>query len=267
SGSAFALGTSDVICTATDAVSRTASCVFHVDVKLDVMLKGTRFLAFGDSLTAGEVAPAPGLLEYRPDLSYPTVLQQLLAQRYTSQTISMTNCGVYGNLATDDEDRLRSVLANGGPCNDHNAPGSVSRLAAAHFDALLLLEGTNDINALSPKLTIDDIVEALRTDLRHARSAGVLQVFLATLPPEFALGGDNVPVLNDRIRALAASEGAVLVDIYAALGGQSSTLIGVGGVHPTAQGYQVMAQTFFDAIRANFEQPPTTPANVQRIRR
>ncbi|MFI5177893.1 MAG: SGNH/GDSL hydrolase family protein [Vicinamibacterales bacterium] len=267
SGAAFPLGTSDVICTATDAVARAASCVFHVDVQLDVQLKGTRFLAFGDSITAGEVVAPSSLLEYRPDLSYPTVLQQLLMQRYTSQALTMTNCGVYGNLATQDVDRLRGVLANGGPCNDHNVPMRLSPLAAAKFDALLLLEGTNDVNALGQNLTLDDIANALRSDIQNARSAGVQQVFLATLPPEFGLGGGNVPAMNDKIRNLAASEGAVLVDIYTALGGQTSTLIGVGGIHPTAMGYQVMAQTFFDAIRANFELPPTSALAVRRGRR
>ena len=107
---------------------------------------------------------------------------------------------------------------------------------------------------------------ALQSDIRNAKSAGVQQVFLSTLTPAFAFGGNMVPDMNDQIRALAASEGVVLVDAYAAFGGQSTTLIGVDGLHPTTQGYQVLAQTFFAQIQANFETPPTS-ANVRRVRR
>jgi lysophospholipase L1-like esterase len=264
SGAAFPLGTSDVICTATDAASRQGSCVFHVQVDLNVKLKGTRFLAFGDSITAGEVVAPNFLLEYRPDLSYPTVLQQLMAQRYTSQTVSMTNCGQYGEEATAGVDRLRSVLA-GSPCGPA-IPMSFGRLATGSFDVLLLLEGTNQLNEnVGSSTVIRDIREALRTDIRNAKNAGVQQVFLSTLPPEFILGGSMVPAMNDEIRSLAASEGVVLVDSYTALGGQSSGLIGVGGIHPTAEGYQVIAQTFFEAIQANFELPPNF--NVVRIKK
>ncbi len=266
SGSAFPIGTSDVICTATDAISRQSSCVFHVTVTFSAQLEGTRFLAFGDSITGGEVAPPTSLFEYRPDQSYPTVLAQLLGARYTAHTISMTNCGQYGEEATKDTNRLKSVLA-GGPCGP-TIDASARLQAAGSFDALLLLEGTNDLNghAEDPAI-VSKVREALRADIRYAKSAGVQQIFLSTLPPEFALGGDLVPDMNDAIRSLAASENVVLVDSYTALGGARSTLIGVGGIHPTAQGGQVMAQAFLTAIVANFEVPPGTTTTARRTGR
>ena len=113
---------------------------------------------------------------------------------------------------------------------------------------------------------ISHVIDDLRSDIHNAKSAGVQQVFLSTLTPAFAFGGSMVPALNDQIRALAASEGVVLVDAYAAFGGQSTTLIGVDGLHPTTEGYQVLAQTFFAQIQANFE-APATATSVRRVRR
>lgn len=264
SGSPFPIGSTDVICTGTDSASRQASCAFQVQVTFTPKLKGTRFLAFGDSITGGEIG-APSLFFTNQLLVYPAVLMQLMPPRYTSQTLTMTNCGQYGEHAKGDGvSRLKSVL-NGGDCGPL-MPTGVRKLATGGFDVLLLLEGTNDMN--DDKTSISDVREALRTDIRNAKNAGVLQVFLSTLPPEFVQGGDRVPAMNDAIRSLAMSEGVVLVDSYAALGGQSSTLIGIDGIHPTAAGQQLMAQAFFAAIQANFEVPPgTTAPAMTRVRR
>jgi hypothetical protein len=82
-----------VTCTVTDKVQRTASCRFAVTVLPPApRLTVSRILAFGDSITAGEV-PAPGeFLQLQrfvmPDLSYPANLTTLLAQRYTAQGAS-----------------------------------------------------------------------------------------------------------------------------------------------------------------------------------
>jgi lysophospholipase L1-like esterase len=261
SGSPFPVGSTDVICTGTDSASRQASCVFQVQVTFTPKLKGTRFLAFGDSITGGEVG-TPGLFATHPDQVYPALLMRLMTPRYATQMLTMTNCGQYGEKAINGVDRLRSVL-NGGSCGAL-IPAGARLLATGNFDALLLLEGTNDLN--DGTISLSKIREALRTDIRHAKDAGVQQVFLSTLPPEFGLGGDMVPAMNDQIRSLAASEGVVLIDSYAVLGGQSSTLIGIDGIHPTAAGQQLMADAFFAAVKANFEVAPPTGA-LARIRR
>jgi lysophospholipase L1-like esterase len=193
---------------------------------------------------------------------YPALLMRLMTPRYTTQMLTMTNCGQYGEKAIDGVDRLRSVL-NGGSCGALIQAGA-RLLATGNFDALLLLEGTNDLN--DGTISLSKIREALKADIRNAKSAGVLQVFLSTLPPEFGLCGDMVPALNNDIRNLAASEGVVLIDSYAVLGGQSSTLIGLDGIHPTAAGQQLMADAFFAAVNANFEVASPTGA-LARIRR
>src|SRR5262245_52502062 len=52
SGEAFPIGSNVVICQATDARQRTASCSFTVTVTAPPRIMVTRFVAFGDSMTA-----------------------------------------------------------------------------------------------------------------------------------------------------------------------------------------------------------------------
>jgi lysophospholipase L1-like esterase len=261
SGTAFPIGTTAVTCTGIDAVGSQASCTFRVVVSTLSMLQGTKFLAFGDSLTAGEVTTtAPSLFDLHPELSYPTVLLERLAARYSAQTITVTNCGIESKTAVEDVTRLRDVL-RGGACGPAISVGLQAQAIPGQFDALLLLEGTNDING--GDLTVIDMVrEALRTDIRYAKDLGVAKVFLATLPPERVDAAALVPMANDAIRDLAASEGIVVVDLYTALGGDAATFIGSDGIHPTTAGYQIMADAFFAAITANFERAAYLTARI-----
>src|SRR5690606_26901649 len=85
-----------------------------------------------------------------------------------------------------------------------------------------------------------------------------------TKPPD----PEQVDELNDEIRSWAAAEGAVLVDTFAVIDPMKERLIGTDGLHPTADGYQVMAQTFFEAIQQQFERPlPEAPAGIADLRR
>jgi hypothetical protein len=55
-GSTFPLGTTTVVCTATDQRQLTDACVFNVTVTLTAhQVAFTRFMAFGDSITAGQL--------------------------------------------------------------------------------------------------------------------------------------------------------------------------------------------------------------------
>src|SRR5687767_7579197 len=79
----------------------------------------TRFMAFGDSFTAGEVtspvAQAPGLahrLVVLPAASYPAVLQGQLQAAYPAQgsTISIVNSGQPGERILDGVQRFPSAF-------------------------------------------------------------------------------------------------------------------------------------------------------------
>ncbi len=209
-------------------------------------IAATRYVAFGDSITEGKPGPAGYHADPRfpfPD-AYAKVLYDLLTQRYTAQTIEMYDEGIGGNQV------------HGGPPN--SLPDGVTRLpgvlAADTPQVLLLQEGVNDlINGDS----IANVISGLRAMVRVAQSRGIL-VFLATLLPQRP-GGlrtghiELIAPANDAIRALAASESAILVDLYQAFGGSPDPWIDADGLHPTVEGYRKMAATFFAEIKGRLE--------------
>ena len=239
SGSTFAVGTSTVNCQAQDSRSQSASCAFSVSVQGPPRLTNTRFLAFGDSLTAGVISPALMLLIVSPPESYPFQLQSRLTARYRLQTPVVLNEGNPGELASGTGvQRFRGVLMQTRP------------------EVVLLMEGTNDllVGAAGP----DAALNALRAMVLEAKSQRVM-VALATIPPQRSGGlrhrdvvAAAIPGFNDRIRALASAEGAVLVDVYNGMKDDMS-LIGIDDLHPTPRGYDVMAGVYFDAIRGAYE--------------
>jgi lysophospholipase L1-like esterase len=238
-----------VTCDAVDRANRDASCSFFVSVTRP-RLVATRFLAFGDSLTLGVTSAAPTiLLANRPD-SYPFKLGALLTARYQTQTPESLNDGVGGETAartpaSQSVGRLR-------------LPGS---LDANHPEVLLLMEGTNDL--LSGQSGADNALIALEEMVILGRARGA-RVLLATIPPQRAGGARNrdrvagmIPGFNDSIRQIAARQGVPLVDVYRALENRLD-LIGVDDLHPTPQGYDVIAATFFEVIRATLEESPSS---------
>jgi lysophospholipase L1-like esterase len=270
SGSMFNVGTTSVGCSARDARQQIATCSFNVMVAQPPKLSATRFVAFGDSITAGAREACQGgtltanpaawrvdnlYLRARAQLidsaaAYPTVLQAMMSERYRTQSPSVRNEGNPGECVSpascspDGLTRFPAVLASDSP------------------EVLLLQEGVNDING-GRTAGMLRAIDGLRTMIGTARGRGVM-VFLGTLLPERAgacrgYAPDIIPTANDQIRALAASENVDLVDLYAAFGPTApETYIGPDGLHPTVAGYQLMAQTFFDAIRKKLELSATT---------
>lgn len=254
SGSVFPVGTSTVHCTATDSAQATSSCSFTITVAPPPPeLSRTRFLAFGDSMTAGEVSQPtatvageqpPNLrLVLVPSAAYPTQLLNTLRARYTRQLLQLqvTNAGLSGEWAEEGTRRLPGALANVRP------------------EAVLLLEGANDLSALGTP-GVQRASRAIDTMAREVRSRGA-RLFLATLPPSRgtsanAISPTLITALNSAIRTTARGENAVLVDLFAALSTDVTRYIGPDGLHPTEAGYLRIAQAFFDAIRADLEVSP-----------
>jgi lysophospholipase L1-like esterase len=245
SGALFPVGNTTVSCAASDTAGQTASCGFTVTVRPPPALSLTKFLAFGDSLTSGVTSlavPFSTIVVALPD-SYPSKLKPKLSARYPSQTITVDNVGWPGETATDGgQYRLRSELSTYRP------------------QVLLLMEGTNDLLSYSP----DQIVVVLEKMVLEAKLASVLPM-IATIPPQRAGGVRNrdrvaamIPGFNDQIRAMASRQGITVVDVYGTLS-KDMSLIGVDDLHPTVQGYEVMAQVFYDAILARLETRTAAP--------
>jgi len=206
-------------------------------------------MAFGDSITEGLFA---FLINPSPPGSYPALLQSLLRTRYTAQadSIAVLDEGLGGQRAADPDEFRRFTTA----------------LGADNPGAVLLLEGANDLNngaaAGDAAGAIPVLVDGLRSMVREARRRG-LPVFVGTLLPQRPGGSKagapgTVAPANDRIRAMVAQEGAVLVDLYQAFGGVPDPWIGSDGLHPSKVGLEKIAQTFFDILRARYEISPGT---------
>ncbi len=251
SGTMFAIGQASVECTAEDSLARTASCSFPVTVTRIPSISKTRFLAFGDSITAGEVtvpvSSSGGLgtsfkLVQVISAAYPTVLGISLTLRYRAQedNIAVANYGVGGEKAVNARDRFFAALGTVRP------------------DVVLLMEGSNDI-ALGEDGAASSAAREIGIMVGEARRRGMF-VFLATIAPGRPGGSKAIsPILltdyNNRMRAAASSTGATLVDINAALATDVTRYIGVDGLHPNEAGYAKIAETFYNAIRSQFELP------------
>ncbi|PYR08973.1 MAG: hypothetical protein DMF99_17215 [Acidobacteria bacterium] len=126
----------------------------------------------------------------------------------------------------------------------------------------------HDVSAVR-RLHVVGAIQRRAADVSDAKSRG-MRVFLATIPPENpagfrALAWSLVPGFNDQIRLLASSEGVTLVDIHQAFNNDLS-LIGADGLHPNANGYHKIADTFFASLRQQLEvSPGPTPTALPNI--
>jgi lysophospholipase L1-like esterase len=185
-------------------------------------------LAVGDSITAGTGDSVPE----GQGAGYPARLRQLVPG------ISIFNAGIPGEKTFELLSRLDTVLAEGG-------------------DAILLMEGTNDLTRQFP---IESIVFNLGEIADRAEDEG-FQVLHATVIPRLPgakVDGGNLlnRQLNQRIRDLAGRENRKLVDnfeVYSRLSNLfdayywSNPNDPVG--HPNPAGYDVMAKTFADVLQ------------------
>lgn len=209
-------------------------------------LSRTRFLAFGDSMTAGEVtAPVGGATAsslHRPMIlvpaaSYPSRLLSLLQERYVAQsaTVSVINAGKPLETAQEGVVRFPGVFAE------------------SQAQAVLLMEGVNGLTIAGPDFSTDFI----RSMVQVAKAGGA-RVFIASTMPSIAgrprsVAASELVVYNSRLQRMAGEEGEVFVDLYSALLPEALAVIGADGLHPTEAGYQRMAEIFFAAIQAHLE--------------
>jgi lysophospholipase L1-like esterase len=206
----------------------------------------TRFLAFGDSFTAGEVT-SPGSASSSgihkmivvPAASYPSQLQTQLRTRYTSQgtSIVVVNSGEPGERILDGNQRFPGVFAVHRP------------------EVVLLMEGANGLPLVGP-----DISTGVMRIMVQASKDGGARVFVGSMIPQVAgRPRATTPVsellaYNNTLQIMSTQEGVTYVDLYNTLLPDAATLIGSDGVHPTEAGYTRIAELFFAAIKATLEE-------------
>ena len=240
SGSAFGIGSTEVTCHASDVLQQAASCAFRVTIAPPPKLGVTQFLAFGDSITEGYVSPPDDVGRLVRTSAYPFLLEQILASRYVTQDIRVINAGKGGEHVRYASGRFDAELRRHRP------------------DVLLLMEGTNDLytgyeaGAEQAAATLDGMVA-------NALSAGIGPYIMTIAPWRSAVYAPLVSSFNDRIRSIAARRGVPLVDVHQVLltgpcdGVQPIPCIGRDDVHPTAQGYQLIAEELARILVARYD--------------
>jgi lysophospholipase L1-like esterase len=187
------------------------------------------YLAFGDSITAGNGAGTSG--------GYPDYLHADLKTYWGAADV--INEGDPGTKSDQGEGRLAALLARHRPAY------------------VLILYGTNDWNDPEcrnhfPCYTID----ALRSMVLQARDAEVWPI-LGTIPPVNPAYEDKneyernawVTRMNDELRAMAQQQHVAVAEIHDDLMAQPSlTALFSDFLHLNDAGYQVMARSWREAI-------------------
>lgn len=193
------------------------------------------YMAFGDSITNGEPEVPDGN-------GYRGFLQSMLRAHFGA-----------GEVANEGRD---------GTDSDFGASIVSTRLSAVRPAFTLIHYGTNDWNRSvcdsaskvpEPCFTTASLramVQAVNRSGSHAFLATIIPVnvgYDGRTPPERQ---DWVDQVNATIKQVANEEGAVLVDLNDAFkrSGLTGTALYVDHLHPTTAGYQIMAQTWFNAI-------------------
>ncbi len=207
----------------------------------------TRYIAFGDSITAGV-----GDSSSRAQPGYPPRLQDILVAQGEDAVVE--NDGVGGEKTPQGLTRIDGILANGG-------------------NVLLLMEGTNDISVgISEETTLFNLEQMAERAAAH----GIDTVHATLIPRKPLAPVDPNNILNDQmaedIREMAYANGRRLVDPYEVFSTTpnvfSQDYIEVSDDpvgHPNANGYDLLARTFADVLLDRDTIPPVTgpltPAN------
>jgi len=213
-------------------------------------LSRTTFLAFGDSITSGEVTSPVGLqlgsgqagigkLVVVPAAAYPTLLKTQLTTAYASQasSIIVDNQGVGSEFILDGVARFEEVFP------------------ASRAEVVLLQEGGNGLNFVGP----DTSTGLMRIMVQRAKNGGA-KVFVGSMIPTVAGRPRAVVPLsalvayNSVLQIMCTQEGVPYVNLYDAMLADAATLIGSDGLHPTEAGYRKIADLFFAAIKAELEE-------------
>ena len=172
-------------------------------------------VAFGDSLSAGFGA--------EPGKSYPDFLQKELDRRHLRYHV--VNAGVSGDTTTDAVVRLSTVIA-------------------LHPAITIVEFGGNDGLRGLPVSTTESNLEQVIAALKKARS----KVLLAgmTLPPNY--GPQYIQSFEKVFHDLAARHKLPLIPFLLAGVAGHREWMQRDGIHPTAEGNQIVANTVMRAL-------------------
>ena len=191
-------------------------------------------LCFGDSLTFGTTSrAAPGFATLSGIEGYVPKLQQLLEDELDEQ-LTLVNSSRGGGDTNEGLARLPNDL------RIHNP------------DLVLLWLGIVDINT-NDKARFTRLRDNLVAMMQMIQRQGVA-VVIGTYPPMDpegfrALAPENVARLNTIIRQEANAERVPIAGHEKAFGKDPVGLLGSDGLHPNDNGYELIADTWFEVVK------------------
>jgi VCBS repeat-containing protein len=150
------------------------------------------------------------------------------------------NAGFPGDTTAQILERLPGILAQ-------QVPGAV-----------LLMAGTNDVLQGVPQATIIANLTSMINMIAAASPS--TQIYVATLTP---LTADSVTSINAAITTMVSQASAAGQHVnLVSMSNVTSGDIGADGVHPTAAGYSLMAQNWYNAVIAHQADQGGTPGGT-----
>lgn len=190
-----------------------------------------KIVAFGDSLTAG--------LGVAPDQTYPAQLQRRLDA--LGQQYLVLNAGVSGDTSAGGLRRVSWVLAG----NPHLV--------------ILELGGNDGLRGLSLPETRSHL-DAIIQRLKQAN----VQVILAgmKLPPNY--GKEYTSKFEAMYRDLAHAHSLPLIPFLLEGVGGNTSLNQADGIHPTAEGYQIVVETVLKSLLPVLNEQTRTQSGIKK---
>lgn len=212
-------------------------------------LGATRFMAFGDSITWGQISSFDGsiLFDQLPGTEYPVQFDNQLESAFPSQNFTVTNEGVPGEWA------LQAISSG----------RFAQRMAAQRPQVLLLLDGINDLNnAQSTTATVAYLQQMVELARLYNTTVFIGTMFQTCVSDNNGVirqnAADRIVGFNNAVKAMAAGrQNVYVVDLYTVFGNNCGPNGGIGilggdGLHPNPSGYSVMATAFANAVRSVF---------------
>jgi lysophospholipase L1-like esterase len=225
-------------------------------------------LAFGDSLTWGVSNFIVGGLKVPVKINrpYPLVLRTALrGLPHLGEYVLVSNAGwpgehVTGAAADSPGGEVRMPRCTSGQANCFYPQVAEPRDYVTPHDAVVILEGVNDLNNLTPPARIRD---SLRLMTVNAKAKG-LQVFLTRFNSYGIDERSGEPAVDP---SKNAELGTLIYDLAVEQQTQRETFLGIDmcpdGLHPTQSGYDRMGDIVFRKVRDSFPKcgagQPTCP--------